>query len=205
MSFGTFKTLIRDICGGCGIWTVWTFGVVAFCGVFVGCFGGKGGDSDAIDASFSSPAVEQTVSGALADLQRLSTLSENKEPTICFLGVSGKAPGAPASAFSAATRRQFESRSSFRTLEKSAVESALKESDVRANNLFIPAERKKFVAALGEPVDFLLTGSLEPGKKADSDDSDGESDSNAATGSIYKLELVDLATNKKYEYVAKLN
>lgn len=192
------KARIRE---NCGVSVFWASFFVAFCGVFVGCLGGKGGDSDANDASFSSPAIEQTVSEALADLQRLSTLTENKEPTICFLGVSGKAPGASASAFSAATRRQFESRSSFRTLEKSVVETALKESEVRANNLFIPAERKKFVAALGEPVDFLLTGSLESGKKADSDD---DSVSSASAGAIYKLELVDLSTNKKYEYVAKL-
>ncbi|MBQ7814083.1 MAG: hypothetical protein IJ387_06270 [Thermoguttaceae bacterium] len=171
---------------------------------FVGCFGGKS-DSEAV-AAVSSPAVEKTTSEALQELQRLTVLNGKQNATLCFLGVSGKGDQ---SGLSEAARQQIETGSSFRLLEKSAVQAALKESDVRANNLFIPAERKKFVAALGEPVDYLLAGYVEKGSVP----SDGANNSaaqnndaseNAKKQTVFKLELVELETNRKFEFVAPL-
>lgn len=171
---------------------------------FVGCFGGKS-DSEAV-AAISSPAVEKTTSEALQELQRLTVLNGKQNATLCFLGVSGKGDQ---SGLSEAARQQIETGSSFRLLEKSAVQAALKESDVRANNLFIPSERKKFVAALGEPVDYLLAGYVEKGVVPTdganvSAAQNGDASGNAKKQTVFKLELVELETNRKFEFIAPL-
>ncbi|MBP3529852.1 MAG: hypothetical protein J6K25_01540 [Thermoguttaceae bacterium] len=177
---------------------------VFFSTLFAGCFSGKN-DGENV-AAVSSPAVEKTTSDALQELQRLTVLNGKQNATVCFLGVSGKGN---LGGLSEAARQQIETSSSFRLLEKSAVQAALKESDVRANNLFIPAERKKFVAALGEPVDYLLAGYVEKGSVP----SDGANNSaaqnndaseNAKKQTVFKLELVELETNRKFEFVAPL-
>lgn len=183
-----------------------TFGrVAAFCFLialvstaFVGCFGGKS-DSEAV-AAVSSPAVEKATADALQELQRLTVLNGKQNATLCFLGVSGKGD---LGGLSEAARQQIETSSSFRLLEKSAVQAALKESDVRANNLFIPAERKKFVAALGEPVDYLLAGYVERGTVPTAD-AQADASEDAPKVKIFKLELVELETNRKFEFVAPL-
>lgn len=186
--------------------------VVAFCLLLaalsstlsVGCFGGKN-DSEAV-AAVSSPAVEKATSEALQELQRLTVLNGKQNATLCFLGVSGKGDQ---SGLSEAARQQIETGSSFRLLEKSAVQAALKESDVRANNLFIPAERKKFVAALGEPVDYLLAGYVEKGSVPTdganvSAAQNADASESAKKQTVFKLELVELETNRKFEFVAPL-
>ena len=165
----------------------------------VGCFGGKN-DSNAV-AAVSSPAVEKATSDALQELQRLTVLNGKQNATLCFLGVSGKGD---LGGLSEAARQQIETSSSFRLLEKSAVQAALKESDVRANNLFIPAERKKFVAALGEPVDYLLAGYVERGTVPTADAQNADASEDAPKVKIFKLELVELETNRKFEFVAPL-
>ncbi len=177
--------------------------VAAFC-VFVGffattlagCFGGKNDGENAV--AVSSPAVEKATSSALQELQRLTVLNGKQNATLCFLGVSGKGD---LGGLSEAARQQIEASSSFRLLEKSVVQAALKESDVRANNLFIPTERKKFVAALGEPVDYLLAGYVEVGAVPTEN---AESSGNSKKTKIFKLELVELETNRKFEFVAPL-
>ena len=175
-----------------------------FVGCFVGCFGGKS-DSKNV-AAVSSPAVEKATADALQELQRLTVLNGKQNATLCFLGVSGKGD---LGGLSEAARQQIETSSSFRLLEKSAVQAALKESDVRANNLFIPAERKKFVAALGEPVDYLLAGYVERGTVPPADANspnaqNDDSDENAPKVKVFKLELVELETNRKFEFAAPL-
>lgn len=165
---------------------------------FVGCFGGKS-DSESV-AAVSSPAVEKATSEALQELQRLTVLNGKQNATLCFLGVSGKGD---LGGLSEAARQQIEAGSSFRLLEKSAVQAALKESDVRANNLFIPAERKKFVAALGEPVDYLLAGYVERGTVPTAG-AQADASEDAPKVKIFKLELVELETNRKFEFVAPL-
>ena len=177
---------------------------VFFSTFFVGCFGGKS-DSENV-AAISSPAVEKATSDALQELQRLTVLNGKQNATLCFLGVSGKGD---LGGLSEAARQQIETSSSFRLLEKSAVQAALKESDVRANNLFIPTERKKFVAALGEPVDYLLAGYVERGTVPNADANNpnaqnADSDENAKKVKVFKLELVELETNRKFEFVAPL-
>lgn len=178
---------------------------VAFFPTFLlGCFGGKS-DSETV-APISSPAVEKATSDALQELQRLTVLNGKQNATLCFLGVSGKGE---LGGLSEAARQQIETGSSFRLLEKSAVQAALKESDVRANNLFIPAERKKFVAALGEPVDYLLAGYVEKGVVPTdganvSAAQNGDASGNAKKQTVFKLELVELETNRKFEFVAPL-
>ncbi len=164
---------------------------------FAGCFGGSKDEGERVVA-VSSPAVEKTTSSALQELQRLTVLNGKQNATLCFLGVSGKGD---LGGLSEAARQQIETSSSFRLLEKNAVQAALKESDVRANNLFIPTERKKFVAALGEPVDYLLAGYVEVGAAPNEN---AESSENAKKTKIFKLELVELETNRKFEFVEPL-
>ena len=172
---------------------------VFFSTLFVGCFSGKN-DGENV-AAVSSPAVEKATSDALQELQRLTVLNGKQNATLCFLGVSGKGD---LGGLSEAARQQIETSSSFRLLEKSAVQAALKESDVRANNLFIPTERKKFVAALGEPVDYLLAGYVERGTVPTAGAQNADSDEDAPKVQIFKLELVELETNRKFEFVAPL-
>lgn len=177
---------------------------VLFSTLFVGCFGGKN-DSENV-AAVSSPAVEKATANALQELQRLTVLNGKQNATLCFLGVSGKGD---LGGLSEAARQQIETSSSFRLLEKSAVQAALKESDVRANNLFIPTERKKFVAALGEPVDYLLAGYVERGTVPpvdanNTDASNADASENGPKVKVFKLELVELETNRKFEFVAPL-
>ena len=76
---------------------------------------------------------------------------------------------------------------------------ALKESGVSANNVFIPSEREKFVDALGESVDYLLAGYVET-RELDGEESGGKEKMKR----VYKLELVELETSKKCEFVADL-
>lgn len=175
-----------------------------FATTFAGCFGGKN-DGENV-AAVSSPAVEQATSEALQELQRLTVLNGKPNATLCFLGVSGKGD---LGGLSEAARQQIETSSSFRLLEKSAVQAALKESDVRANNLFIPTERKKFVDALGEPVDYLLAGYVEKGAVPNDGANNSAAQNNDASESakkqtVFKLELVELETNRKFEFVAPL-
>lgn len=177
---------------------------VFFSTLFAGCFSGKN-DGENV-AAVSSPAVEKATSDALQELQRLTVLNGKQNATVCFLGVSGKGN---LGGLSEAARQQIETSSSFRLLEKSAVQAALKESDVRANNLFIPAERKKFVAALGEPVDYLLAGYVEKGSVPNdgannSAAQNNDASENAKKQTVFKLELVELETNRKFEFVAPL-
>ncbi|MBR4834757.1 MAG: hypothetical protein IKU86_10580 [Thermoguttaceae bacterium] len=179
-----------------------------FAGLFAttiaGCFGGSKDGEDVV--AVSSPAVEKATSDALQELQRLTVLNGKENATLCFLGVSGKGD---LGGLSEAARQQIETSSSFRLLEKSAVQAALKESDVRANNLFIPTERKKFVDALGEPVDYLLAGYVQDGG-APTENVDKPNASNAESNAapkktkVFKLELVELESNRKFEFVAPL-
>ena len=86
-------------------------------------------------------------------------------------------------------------------MEKSATTAAFKESGVRANNVFIPTERKKFIDALGEDVDFLLAGYIE--NVNPDEDSDG-SEARKGRRVVYKLELVDVESNQKSVFTTDL-
>ena len=101
-------------------------------------------------------AARKAARDVVDELRRVAELPtyQKKKPTVCFLGVSGGGNSAEISA----TTRDILSEGNFRLVEKSATTAAFKESGVRANNVFIPTERKKFIDALGEDVDFLLAG-----------------------------------------------
>lgn len=139
-------------------------------------------------------AAEKATRGALDELERCASINSDKKITVCFIGVTG---GPNAGSLSESTRERLES-GSFRLLEKSDVQAALKESGVRANDVFIPRERRKFVEALGEDVDFLLAGYIERAKDED------DEERSKGKRMVYKLELVNVETNQKSEFIADL-
>ena len=136
-------------------------------------------------------AANKATKDALKELEREASLHSDKKLVVCFIGVAG---GGSAANLSAATRERLE-QGNFRLLEKSAVQSALKESGVSPNNVFIPREREKFVAELGEEIDYLMAGYVE---KIEEEDDDGKK----IKRTVYKLDLVNVATNRKSEFVA---
>ena len=135
-------------------------------------------------------AANKATKDALKELEREASLHSDKKLVVCFIGVAG---GGSAANLSAATRERLE-QGNFRLLEKSAVHAALKESGVSPNNVFIPREREKFVAELGEEIDFLMAGYVE---KIVEEDEDGKS----IKRTVYRLDLVNVATNRKSEFV----
>ena len=153
-----------------------------------------GGAFHASDPVADRRAADKATRGALDELERCASLNSDKKLTVCFIGVTG---GPNAGDLSNATRERLEG-GSFRLLEKSDVQDALKESGVRANNIFIPNERRKFVEALGEDVDFLLAGYVE---RVDTDEDEERSRSKRT---VYRLELVEIETNKKSTFTADL-
>ncbi|MDO5309224.1 MAG: hypothetical protein Q4G03_06995 [Planctomycetia bacterium] len=151
-----------------------------------------------LDLNVVEHASQETTSKVIREIQQRSTLSGEGTPTLCFLGVSGDG----AESLSTSTRTALEASSAFRLLDKSVVQAALKDSGVRANNVFIPAERKKLVDALGEPIDYLLAGYVE--SVSQDSDEDDEKSKGAANKLIYRLELVNIETNVKSEFTAEL-
>ena len=148
-----------------------------------------------IDMTTAQHAVDETTRQVTAELERRVKLDGGKRPTVCFLGVMGDS----ATELSISTRSALDTSDSFRLLEKSVVQNALKESGVRANNIFIPAERKKFVEAVGEPVDYLIAGYVEY-----ADPKEEEDGKSARASRVYRLELVNAETNVKSEFSAEL-
>lgn len=138
-------------------------------------------------------AADKAAKDALKELEREAKLHSDKKLVVCFIGVAG---GSNAANLSTATRELLE-EGDFRLLEKSAVQSALKESGVSPNNVFIPREREKFVAELGEDVDYFMAGYVE---KQEEEDDDGKK----SKRTVYKLELVNVATNHKSTFVADI-
>ena len=144
-------------------------------------------------------AARKAARDVVDELRRVAELPtyQKKKPTVCFLGVSGGGNSAEISA----TTRDILSEGNFRLVEKSATTAAFKESGVRANNVFIPTERKKFIDALGEDVDFLLAGYIE--NVNPDEDSDG-SEARKGRRVVYKLELVDVESNQKSVFTTDL-
>ena len=148
-----------------------------------------------VDVGAATRAAENATRDASRELERLSALHTDRKLSVCFIGVAG---GAEASSLSDATRERLGEVKGIKLFDKSTVQEALKESGVRANNVFIPTERAKFVDALGEPVDYLLAGYVEDVDLEETAETKGK------TQRAYKLELVELETNKKCEFLANL-
>ena len=134
-------------------------------------------------------AANKATKDALKALEREASLHPDKKLVVCFIGVAG---GGSAADLSAATRERLE-QGNFRLVEKSAVQAALKASGVSPNNVFIPREREKFVSELGEDIDFLMAGYVE---RIVEEDEDGKKTRRTA----YQLKLVNVATNRTFEF-----
>jgi len=137
--------------------------------------------------------IEEATSQAKSELDRLANASKKEKPTVCFLGVIGNG----AESFSTATRERLEDGGNFRVLPKSQMQDAIKKSGVKANNLFIPTEQKKFVKELGEPIDYLLAGYLEKVPIDESNEDKGKKD-------VFRLDLVEIGTSRKASFVVDL-
>jgi hypothetical protein len=138
-------------------------------------------------------AADKATKDALKELEHEASLHSDKKLVVCFIGVTG---GPNAANLSSATRELLE-EGNFRLLEKNVVQAALKESGVSPNNVFIPKEREKFVSELGEEVDYFMAGYVE---KQEDEDDEGEK----SKKTVYKLDLVNVATNRKSEFVAEI-
>ncbi len=137
--------------------------------------------------------IDEATSMVKNELERLSNASKRETPTICFLGVSGAGAGS----FSTATREQLENEEKIRVLSQSKMQDAIKQSGVKANNLFIPTEQKKFVKELGEPIDYILAGYIETVPIDESDEDKGKKD-------VFRLELVEIESSQKSSFVVDL-
>ena len=162
-----------------------------------------------LDPSLCSRAVSKTTAEAVKEIARVSELDEtvqnesngdkksSKKPVVCFIGVLGNG----AEDVSKAARAELEDAKGIRLIEKSAMTAALKESGIKGSEVYIPAQREKFVDALGEPFDYLLAGFVEDVEEhVDPDDED----SKTIPKTIFRLELVQLETNRKAEFTADL-
>lgn len=166
----------------------------------VGCaaFGGFFAPSPAA----THDAADKATRGVMKELERAMKANPDKKPTLCFIGVTG---GSCAADLSSMTRDILEG-GSFKLIKKSDTQDALKESGVRPNNVFIPKERAKFVDALGTDVDYLLAGYVEKASDGDDDSASGDDNFQTSHGKrmVYKLELVEVKTNRKSEFIGDL-
>ena len=137
--------------------------------------------------------ISEATSMVNNELERLSNASKGATPTICFLGVSGAGAGS----FSTAMREQLENEEKYRVLPQSKMQDAIKQSGVKANNLFIPTEQKKFVKELGEPIDYILAGYIETVPIDESDEDKGKKD-------VFRLELVKIENSQKSSFIVDL-
>ena len=152
-----------------------------------------------IDPSVFEPAVNRVTKVAIKELNRHSELDQEKktDPTVCFLGVKGES----AESISEATRAELQDGEGYTLLKKEDVKVALSDAGIRANDVYIPAERKKFLRELGRPVDYFLAGYVEDvEERVDPNDEESQ----LVPKRVYRLELLCLETNKKSEFVADL-
>ena len=141
-----------------------------------------------IDPSVFEPAVNRH-----SELDQ----EKNTNPTVCFLGVKGES----AESISEATRAELQDGEGYTLLKKEDVKEALSDAGIRANDVYIPAERKKFLRELGRPVDYFLAGYVEDvEERVDPNDEESQ----LVPKRVYRLELLCLETNKKSEFVADL-
>lgn len=84
---------------------------------------------------------------------------ENPECVICFLGIYNM-QGEEIPGLTEAVKRQFYETTSYRFIEKSEIERGLEVSKIKRNDIFIPEERDKFVAALDRPFQYFLSGQV---------------------------------------------
>jgi len=140
-----------------------------------------------------SRKIDEATSQVKSELERFASVSKKEKPTVCFLGVSGLG----AEDFSTVAREQLEDDEKIHILSKSKMQDALKSSGIKANNLFIPVERKKFVQELGEPVDYIVAGYVEKVPIDESDEDKGKKD-------VFRLDIVEVESSKKSSVVVDL-
>lgn len=150
-----------------------------------------------LDPSVYQRAVEKTTDNVVKELERLTKINNGKKPIVCFIGVLGVS----AEAISNATRAKLARRDEIQLIEKSKMTAALKESNIRASEIFIPAQRKLFANALNEPFNFILAGYVE-----DIEEKIDPNDENSKTipKTVFRLELFDLDSNKTFEFTEEL-
>lgn len=171
-----------------------------------------------IDAAVYTTAVSKTTSQALKEIKRQGSIeavldkdkekdkdgangetkSESKEkPVVCFIGVLGNS----AEEISNAARAELDDSAEIKLIGKAKFQAALKECGIRASEVYIPAQRKLFVEQLGESFDYLMAGYVETIEEP-IDPNDENSKTYDKT--IFRLELVNMETNRKSEFTADL-
>lgn len=152
-----------------------------------------------LDPSEYMEPVKKTVAQVLDQLKRAPNFDKEnkKKPVVCFIGVIG-----PSSEdVSKAARAQLQKSEDIKVIEKAKMTAALKSADIRASEVFIPVKRKKFAAELGESFDYLLSGYVEDVEEHVDPNDDN---SKTYTKTVFRLSLVDLDTNRTYDFTNDL-
>ena len=152
-----------------------------------------------IEPSVFRPAASKTVKGAVKEMTRLADLEKDKakKPTVLFIGVLGD----NADSISQATREALEDAPEIRTIDKDRMKAALKERGLKPSQVYLPEQRKQFTEALGESFDYLLAGYVE---QTDEPIDPNDENSKTYAKTIYRLEVVDMETNKTSQFIADL-
>ena len=122
--------------------------------------------------------------------------------TVCFVGLENKSAEELVDFKDQLFERidsQINAAASFRSISRRMVETALRETRLRPDSLFLPRNRDLFAAALGRqgtPVDYLLFGTI----------TSGTTDRNKSTQRDYllTLEMVNLQTGDFIKESAKI-
>lgn len=105
------------------------------------------------------PGLTEATQKIIARLNNTEFLSGRKDQPceICFLGVQNDA-GEAIPELGEAVRRQFREKApNYSLLDDVLLEDALKKSDVKRNNVYIPAEREKLTKTLNRPFRYILS------------------------------------------------
>lgn len=125
-----------------------------------GCsFGSKKADYLPSASPYSDGGLQNASRQIIAKLKNDALLNGRKNGAfeICFLGIQGP-DGEPIAELGESVRRQIAAAGSFALLDEAAIEKGLKESGVKRNDIYIPENREKLTASLGQSFDYILSG-----------------------------------------------
>ncbi len=142
----------------------------------------------------NDPGVAAVVDQAVKGIKRQNIFEGKKEYTFCFLGIRGT-NGRDVEPVSNNVRVCFSQINNIHLVSSEKVEEAFKTSKIKRNNVFIPGDRRTFITALGEPVDYMVQGKIET----------GVSNPNGTTGTIIVLEMFRISDNTYMKEVASLD
>ncbi len=152
-----------------------------------------------LDPSEFRGPVKHAVNDMLEELKRVPNFDKEneKKPVVCFIGVMGES----SEEVSKATRAELQKSDAIKLIEKAKMTAALKAAGLRGTEVFIPNQRKKFCAELGESFDYLLSGYVED---VDAHVDPNDEDSKTYVKTVFRLQLLSLETNRTFDFTADI-